>query len=118
MPIRVAVIGAGAIGLATAWRLAQRGVRVDVYERDTAGGGDDVQRWLSRAEVAGLEPALANTATAARLCPNDHQVDARRLAAALAEAVRRAGGVIHEHTAAGVDVPNADVVVLAAGAWT
>jgi glycine oxidase len=34
-----AVIGAGVIGLAIAWRLAQRGARVTVFDKNTAGSG-------------------------------------------------------------------------------
>ena len=158
--MRVAVIGAGAIGLSIAWRLLQRGARVDVYERDSVGrgatwasagllaataghggpagspldaaeaaslgaafdawraAGDEAQRWLGHDEVAAREPALADTVVAARFCPDDRQVDARRLVAALAEAVRRAGGAIHEHADVDVDALDADVVVLAAGAWS
>src|SRR5688500_14867816 len=39
MPPRIAVVGAGAIGLATAWRLAARGARVDVYDAGPIPGG-------------------------------------------------------------------------------
>jgi glycine oxidase len=35
----LAVVGAGTIGLAAAWRAAQRGLRVVVLERDTPGAG-------------------------------------------------------------------------------
>jgi len=35
----VAVAGGGVIGLACAWRAAQRGLRVCVLERDEPGGG-------------------------------------------------------------------------------
>lgn len=37
--VEVAVVGAGLIGLGVAWRLAQRGHRVVVFERDEAGRG-------------------------------------------------------------------------------
>jgi glycine oxidase len=35
----VAIIGAGVIGLAIAWRLAQRGAKVTVFDKGTAGSG-------------------------------------------------------------------------------
>ena len=36
--VDVLVVGAGAIGLACAWRAAQRGLSVRVLERDEPGG--------------------------------------------------------------------------------
>src|SRR5579875_2461482 len=206
---KTVVIGAGVIGLGIAWRLAQAGCKVSVYDRAAAGGGasraaagmlaaavetepgeerlltltlesqrlwpdfareleaasgiaveyrdegtmvvaltrDDTAQlrhnyefqkalgldleWLSGAEARRREPHLRPGLPAAVLSPRDHQVDNRRLAAALALALRGAGGVLHEHcpvrevtlagdrvcgvvTAAGPEA--ADVVVLAAGA--
>ncbi|MGH6783753.1 MAG: NAD(P)/FAD-dependent oxidoreductase, partial [Sphingomicrobium sp.] len=35
----VAVIGAGVIGLAIAWRLAQRGAKITVFDKGAAGAG-------------------------------------------------------------------------------
>lgn len=37
--LRVAIVGAGAIGLSIAWRLAQAGAAVDVFDRGVAGAG-------------------------------------------------------------------------------
>src|ERR1700749_4033987 len=37
--LRVAVIGAGVIGLAIGWRLATRGAHVTIFDRGAAGGG-------------------------------------------------------------------------------
>ena len=209
--IRVAIIGAGVIGLGIAWRLAQRGAAVTVFDQGAAGAGashaaagmlaacaeaepgeealttlgrasqalwpafaaeleqasglgvdlrtegtlvvaqtaDDLARLrhqlqfqqslglplelISAAEARRREPHLAGLAGAV-FSPQDHQVDNRKLAAALRIAAERAGAVIREHEgvnglvvahgrASGVRLRSgtewpADVVVLAAGAWS
>jgi glycine oxidase len=209
---RVAIIGAGVIGLGIAWRLAARGVPVEVFDRGAAGAGashaaagmlaacseaepgeealvalgresqarwpgfaaelqaasgvdvelrtegtllvaltaDDQARlhhhlvfqqnlglplqWISAAETRRREPHLAGKLAGAVWSPQDHQVDNRKLAAALRIAAERAGASIREHTpvkeisfaggrvdaivlADGTKIA-ADVVVLAAGAWS
>jgi glycine oxidase len=209
---RVAIIGAGVIGLAIAWRLATRGTQVMIFDRGAAGGGashaaagmlaasmeaepgeealvalgrisqarwpafaaelqqttgTDVElrtegtlilaltaddraqlmhhlalqqklglpiEWLAASEVRRREPRLATTIAGAVLCPLDHQVDNRRVVAALRQAAHVCGVKLHEHQAVaeilttagaatgvaladGQQVP-ADVVVLAAGAWS
>ncbi len=209
---KVAIIGAGVMGLGIAWRLAARGVAVEVFDRGTAGSGashaaagmlaacceaepgedalvalgresqarwpafaselrqssgidvelrdegtlvvaltaDDQARihhhldyqkklglpltWISAAETRRREPHLAGKLAGAVWSPQDHQVDNRKLAAALRIAAERAGAVIREHTPVteiattggrvhGVVLEDgskvaADVVVLAAGAWS
>jgi glycine oxidase len=209
---KVAIIGAGVIGLGIAWRLAGRSASVDVFDRGAAGSGashaaagmlaacceaepgedalvalgresqarwpafaaelletsgidvelrkdgtlvvaltaDDQARihhhlahqkklglpleWISAAETRRREPHLAGKLAGAGWSPEDHQVDNRKLAAALRIAAERAGASIHEHTpvkeisvangrADGVILADgtkveADVVVLAAGAWS
>jgi glycine oxidase len=208
---KTVVIGAGVIGLGIAWRLAQAGCQVSVYDRGPAGHGaswaaagmlaaavetepgeepllaltlesqrlwpdfareleavsgiavgyrdegtmvvalnhDDAAQlrhayefqkalgldleWLSGAQARRREPHLRPGLAAAVWSPRDHQVDNRLLAAALAAAVTRAGGALHEHCpvrevairgdrACGVvtdaGFAAADVVVLAAGAWS
>ena len=89
--------------------------------------------WLSGAEARRREPHLRPGIPGAVLSLRDHQVENRLLGRALAEAARRAGAVLYEHctvrevelarervcgvvTARGYD--RADVVVLAAGAWS
>jgi len=209
--IEVAIVGAGVIGLSIAWRLAQRGARVTVFERDAAGQGashaaagmlaasaevepgeeplfalncaskalwadfateleaasgqsvdlrregtlvvaltaDDRARlqhhvafqrglglspeWLNAVEARRREPHLSPGLSGAVFSPDDHQVDNRKVVAALRVAAERAGAVLREHTrverilveggrATGVVVSGyphrADTVVLAAGAWS
>ena len=208
----IVVIGAGVIGLSIAWRLAQRGAAVTVFDKGAAGAGashaaagmlatcaeaepgeealvalgrasqarwpefaseledwtdlpvdlrsegtlivaltaDDQARlrhglefqkslglpveWISSAEARRREPHLAPGIAGAVLSPEDHQVDNRKLAAALRVAAERAGVTIREHCAVeriltsggratGVALVDgtqvaADAVVLAAGAWS
>ena len=94
--------------------------------------GLDLQ-WLSGAEARRREPHLRPGISGAVFSPRDHQVDNRQLARALAEAARKAGAAIYEHdpvrevettggrvTAAVTEYRRepADVIVLAAGAWS
>jgi glycine oxidase len=131
---------------------AASGISVDYRDEGTlvvALTRDDVERlrfnvdfqrglgleldWLSGAEARRREPYLRAGTAAAVYCRHDHQVDNRKLAAALKAAFVGAGGVLHEHTAiTGVDIQGgratgvlagetrhaADIVVLAAGAWS
>lgn len=209
---RVAIVGAGVIGLGIAWRLAQRGAVVTVFDKAAAGSGashaaagmlaacaeaepgeealislgrrsqamwpafaaeleqasgiavdlrrdgtllialtaDDQARlahdlrfqqglglplsWITAAETRRREPHLATRLAGAIFSPEDHQVDNRKLAAALRAAAERAEAVIRENTGvarlalsggrvAGVILADgtqvqADTVVLAAGAWS
>lgn len=92
-------------------------------------------KWLTGAEARSLSPHLSPDVKAAMLSPTDHQVDNRKLVAALRYAfVAVAGdGWLQEHTAvtaldiaggqvAGVVAGDrryaADLVILAAGAWS
>jgi glycine oxidase len=90
--------------------------------------------WISPAETRRREPHLAGKLAGAVSSPADHQVDNRKLAKALRIAAERAGAIIREHTpvkeisvagsrADGLILNDgsrisADVVVLAAGAWS
>jgi len=89
--------------------------------------------WLSGVEARRREPHLRPSISGAVLSPKDHQVENRLLGSALAQAARRAGAVLHEHCAVReVELSGgrarrvvtdrggdpADIVVLAAGAWS
>jgi glycine oxidase len=89
--------------------------------------------WLSAAEARRLEPHLKPGIAAAVFSKNDHQVENRALSRALIVACRGVGVTIHEHCpvgevvmtagqARGVETgegrADADIVVLAAGAWS
>lgn len=90
--------------------------------------------WISAAAARRREPHLGPRLAGAILSPHDHQVENRKLVAALRIAAETSGVVIREHTrvervlvdrgrAAGVALGDgtrfdADAVVLAAGAWS
>jgi glycine oxidase len=91
-------------------------------------------KWLSAAATRAREPHLAGKIAGAVFSPQDHQVDNRKVVAALRIAAETASVAIHEHTpikeisirggrADGVVLEDgtrvtADIVVLAAGAWS
>ena len=89
--------------------------------------------WLSGAEARRREPHLRPGISGAVFSPRDHHVDNRRLVRALAEAARKAGAALYEREAVReVEIiggritaavtehrrEDADVIVLAAGAWS
>ncbi|MBV8494655.1 MAG: glycine oxidase ThiO [Alphaproteobacteria bacterium] len=101
------------------------------YEFQKALGLD--LHWLTASEARQREPHLKPGIAAAVFSPRDHQVENRLLGRALAVAARRAGVELIEHCpvrevtiaagrASGVVTErghdDADVVVLAAGAWS
>ena len=57
MSQRVAVVGAGMVGLSTAWFLQEHGFHVTVLERDHVAAGSNTP--VSKAVVIRLEPASA-----------------------------------------------------------
>ena len=90
--------------------------------------------WITPAETRRREPHLAGKLAGAVWSPEDHQVDNRKLVSALRLAAEKEGAVVREHTDVaeisvrggraegivlkdGSSIP-ADVVVLAAGAWS
>jgi glycine oxidase len=91
-------------------------------------------QWISAADTRRREPHLAGKLAGAVFSPEDHQVDNRKLAAALRIAAEAAGASISEHRPVGAISSHAgrvdgivladgtkvaaDVVVLAAGAWS
>ncbi len=99
--------------------------------------GLDVE-WLSGIEARRREQFLSPNVTAGIFSPGDHQVDNRKLVAALQRAFEAAGGTVHARTGIkAIDIAQdtvrgvvaaaegeadihhaADIVVLAAGAWS
>ncbi|SNR53239.1 NAD(P)/FAD-dependent oxidoreductase [Blastococcus mobilis] len=72
-PQDVAVIGAGMVGLATAWFLQEGGARVTVYERDSVAAGASWGNagWLTPSLTAPLpEPAVLRYGLRAVLSPS------------------------------------------------
>ncbi|HEX2511440.1 MAG TPA: glycine oxidase ThiO [Xanthobacteraceae bacterium] len=89
--------------------------------------------WLTTAEVRRREPHLTPNISGAIFSPQDHQVDNRAVAAALRAAALKAGATLRENapverivtsdsrvTGIGIggETIAADVVILAAGAWS
>jgi D-amino-acid dehydrogenase len=69
---RVAVVGGGIVGLATAWFLQERGVEATVFERDHVGAGSSWGNagWLAPALTTPLpEPAVLRYGVRAALSP-------------------------------------------------
>ncbi len=119
------------------------GTLMVALDADDAGALDHVYRYhrelglevdkLDADSARELEPGLVPNLHSALFIASDHQVDPRRLSAALAEAFVRAGGRLVEHTPvariecggrveavvteAGGRI-ECDKVVVAAGAWT
>lgn len=72
-PHRVAVVGAGMVGLATAWHLQERGVAVTVLDRDSVAAGASWGNagWITPGLVSPLpHPALLHYGVRAALRPS------------------------------------------------
>ncbi|MBM7092278.1 FAD-dependent oxidoreductase [Streptomyces sp. NPDC012461] len=72
-PSRVAVVGAGMVGLSTAWFLQERGVEVTVYDRDGVAAGSSWGNagWLTPGLATPLpEPAVLTYGVRAVLSPS------------------------------------------------
>lgn len=89
--------------------------------------------WLTGDEAREVEPFLAPRLSGAIFAPADHQVDNRLLLDALRDALRAAGGTLHEHTSVEAIIPDAEApavrtadghrvagrqVIVAAGVWS
>src|SRR5918995_72178 len=73
MTQRVAVVGAGMVGLSTAWFLQEHGFHVTVYDRDHVDAGSSWGNagWLTPALTAPLpEPAVLSYGVRAVLSPS------------------------------------------------
>ena len=68
--------------------------RHDLHRRMSLGTA-----WLGGAEVRAIEPGLRPSVVAGLLCREDHQVDPRRVMAALRRALKDASGTLIEHCA-------------------
>jgi glycine oxidase len=87
---------------------------------------------MSGAAAREIEPRLHPGIVGAARCQRDHQVDNRRVVAALKRALDAAGGMLHEHCEVALDLAGgrlavviggerrrqAEIVVVAAGAWS
>lgn len=84
-----------------------------------AAAGIATGRWVDAAEACELEPALRAGISGAAWYPGEGQVHGRRAVAALVEGLRRRGGKVcsNAEVHGPADVPAADHIVLAGGAW-
>lgn len=119
------------------------GTLLVALDRDDAEAGRRAQefqralglstQWLNAAQVRGREPHLHPDVRGGIFSPADHAVDNRALVEALITAFERAGGVLRDHApidevtitngraeglVLGGERVEADIVVIAAGAWS